>query len=55
MDEWTSIRSRSLFDYPKVATHVGATIIVVSFVDRFPAAVNDLNSPRGVERTYDTS
>jgi ABC-type phosphate/phosphonate transport system permease subunit len=29
----------NLFDYPKVATLVGATIIVVLAVDRFSAAV----------------
>ncbi|HET7478919.1 MAG TPA: phosphonate ABC transporter, permease protein PhnE, partial [Rubrobacteraceae bacterium] len=31
--------SMNLFDYPKVATLVGATIIVVLLVDRFSAAV----------------
>jgi len=31
--------SMNLFDYPKVATLVGATIIVVLIVDRFSAAV----------------
>ena len=31
--------SMNLFDYPKVATLVGATIIVVLFVDRFSAAI----------------
>ncbi|CAN5181881.1 phosphonate ABC transporter, permease protein PhnE [soil metagenome] len=33
------IISMNLFDYPKVATLVGATIIVVLLVDRFSAAV----------------
>ena len=31
--------SMNLFDYPKVATLVGATIVVVLLVDRFSAAV----------------
>ena len=31
--------SMNLFDYPKVATLVGATIVVVLFVDRFSAAI----------------
>ncbi|MDP8901740.1 MAG: hypothetical protein M3N33_11495, partial [Actinomycetota bacterium] len=31
--------SMNLFDYPKVATLVGATIVVVLLVDRFSAAI----------------
>jgi ABC-type phosphate/phosphonate transport system permease subunit len=29
----------NLFDYPKVATLIGATIVVVLLVDRFSAAI----------------